>query len=340
MDKKDMRIVFMGTPEFAIESLKALVEGGYNVVGVVTQPDKPVGRHQETLQPPAVKVYAESVGLPVLQPIKMKDTEFLEQLRALNADLQVVVAFRMLPEVVWSMPRFGTFNVHASLLPQYRGAAPINWAVINGETETGVTTFFLDKDIDTGRIIKRKYFPIPDSANVEYVYDGLMRLGAELAIETIDLLCEKVADDFDAEKILSVKNEITEAQDESSDLRHAPKIFKETCEINWHQEAITIYNFVRGLSPYPGAWSKMVSLDDAAAPATKMVLKIFEVAKTEKAVIAEPGTFTVENKKVYVNTNDFLLELKELQLSGKKRMDSRSFLNGFKQVEEYRLEKE
>ena len=340
MDKKDIRIVFMGTPEFAVESLRALVEGGYNVVGVVTQPDKPVGRHQETLQPPAVKVYAESVGLPVLQPVKMKDAEFLEQLRALKADLQVVVAFRMLPEVVWSMPRFGTFNVHASLLPQYRGAAPINWAVINGETETGVTTFFLDKDIDTGRIIKRKDFPIPDSANVEYVYDGLMRLGAELAIETIDLLCEKVADDFDAEKILSVKNEITEAQDESLDLRHAPKIFKETCEINWHQEAITIYNFVRGLSPYPGAWSKMVSLDDAAAPATKMVLKIFEVAKTEKAVIAEPGTFTVENKKVYVNTNDFLLELKELQLSGKKRMDSRSFLNGFKQVEEYRLEKE
>lgn len=297
MDKKDMRIVFMGTPEFAVESLKALVEGGYNVVGVVTQPDKPVGRHQETLQPPAVKVYAESVGLPVLQPIKMKDAEFLEQLRALNADLQVVVAFRMLPEVVWSMPRFGTFNVHAALLPQYRGAAPINWAVINGETETGVTTFFLDKDIDTGRIIKRKYFPIPDSANVEYVYDGLMRLGAKLAIETIDLLCEKVADNFDAEKILSVKNEITEAQDESSDLRHAPKIFKETCEINWHQEAITIYNFVRGLSPYPGAWSKMVSLDDAAAPATKMVLKIFEVAKTEKAVVAEPGTFIVENKK-------------------------------------------
>lgn len=340
MDKKDMRIVFMGTPEFAVESLKALVEGGYNVVGVVTQPDKPVGRHQETLQPPAVKVYAESVGLPILQPVKMKDIEFLEQLRALKADLQVVVAFRMLPEVVWSMPRFGTFNVHAALLPQYRGAAPINWAVINGETETGVTTFFLDKDIDTGRIIKRKYFPIPDSANVEYVYDGLMRLGAELAIETIDLLCEKVADDFDADKILSVMNEITEAQEESSDLRHAPKIFKETCEIDWKQKASAIYNFVRGLSPYPGAWSKMVSLDNTAAPATKMVLKIFEVAKTEKRAIAEPGTFIVENKKVYVNTNDFLLELKELQLSGKKRMDSRSFLNGFKQVEEYRLEKE
>ena len=340
MDKKDMRIVFMGTPEFAVESLKALVEGGYNVVGVVTQPDKPVGRHQETLQPPAVKVYAESVGLPVLQPVKMKNAEFLEQLRALKADLQVVVAFRMLPEVVWLMPRFGTFNVHAALLPQYRGAAPINWAVINGEKETGVTTFFLDKDIDTGRIIKRKYFPIPDSANVEYVYDGLMRLGAELAIETIDLLCEKVADDFDADKILSVMNEITEAQEESSDLRHAPKIFKETCEIDWHQKASAIYNFVRGLSPYPGAWSKMISLDHTAASTTKMVLKIFEVAKTEKAVVAEPGTFIVENKKVYVNTNDFLLELKELQLSGKKRMDSHSFLNGFKQVEEYRLEKE
>lgn len=340
MDKKNMRIVFMGTPEFAVESLKALVEGGYNVVGVVTQPDKPVGRHQETPQPPAVKVYAESVGLPVLQPIKMKDAEFLEQLRALKADLQVVVAFRMLPEVVWSMPRFGTFNVHAALLPEYRGAAPINWAVINGETETGVTTFFLDKDIDTGRIIKRKYFPIPDSANVEYVYDGLMRLGAELAIETIDLLREKVADDFDADKILSVMNEITEAQDESSDLRHAPKIFKETCEIDWRQKASAIYNFVRGLSPYPGAWSKMISLDHTAVSTTKMVLKIFEVAKTEKAVVAEPGTFIVENKKVYVNTNDFLLELKELQLSGKKRMDSRSFLNGFKQVEEYRLEKE
>ena len=340
MDKKDMRIVFMGTPEFAVESLKALVEGGYNVVGVVTQPDKPVGRHQETLQPPAVKVYAESVGLPVLQPVKMKGVEFLEQLHALKADLQVVVAFRMLPEMVWSMPRFGTFNVHAALLPQYRGAAPINWAVINGETETGVTTFFLDKDIDTGRIIKRKYFPIPDSANVEYVYDGLMRLGAELAIETIDLLCEKVAGDFNADKILSVMNEITEAQDESSDLRHAPKIFKETCEIDWKQKASAIYNFVRGLSPYPGAWSKMVSLDNTAAPATKMVLKIFEVAKTDKRAVAEPGTFIVENKKIYVNTNDFLLELKELQLSGKKRMDSRSFLNGFKQVEEYRLEKE
>lgn len=178
----------MGTPEFAVESLKRLVEGGYNVVAVVTQPDKPVGRHQDTLQPSQVKQYAVEHGLPVLQPVKMKDPEFVEQLRSYQADLQVVVAFRMLPEVVWAMPKFGTFNVHAALLPQYRGAAPINWAVINGEKETGVTTFFLDHDIDTGRIIMQKRFPIPESADVEYVYDGLMHLGADLALETIDAL--------------------------------------------------------------------------------------------------------------------------------------------------------
>ena len=177
MEKKDLRIVFMGTPEFAVESLKSLVEGGYNVVAVVTQPDKPVGRHQDTLQAPPVKQYALEQGLPVLQPVKMKDPEFVEQLRGFRADLQVVVAFRMLPEVVWAMPRFGTFNVHAALLPQYRGAAPINWAVINGETQTGVTTFFLDHDIDTGRIIMQEPFAIPDDADVEYVYDGLMHLG-------------------------------------------------------------------------------------------------------------------------------------------------------------------
>jgi len=335
MDKKDMRIVFMGTPEFAVESLKALVEGGYNVVGVVTQPDKPVGRHQETLQPPAVKVYAESVGLPVLQPVKMKGVEFLEQLHALKADLQVVVAFRMLPEVVWSMPRFGTFNVHAALLPQYRGAAPINWAVINGETETGVTTFFLDKDIDTGRIIKRKYFPIPDSANVEYVYDGLMRLGAELAIETIDLLCEKVAGDFNADKILSVMNEITEAQDESSDLRHAPKIFKETCQIDWNQPAKRIYDFIRGLSPYPGAWTEIqkTGIEGENKP---QVLKIFSATKTQIPANAQPGTFVVDGNRLLVNTADSLLELQEIQLAGKKRISSRDFLNGTRDANLYR----
>ena len=190
MKKEELRIVFMGTPEFAVGTFKALVDGSYHVVAAVTQPDKPVGRHGSVLQPSAVKQYALEHQIPVLQPEKMKDPVFLEQLRSYRADLQVVVAFRMLPEVVWGMPRFGTFNVHASLLPQYRGAAPINWAIINGETETGVTTFFLDHQIDTGRIIMQKPFPIPDDADVEYVYDGLMRLGARLAVETVDRILE------------------------------------------------------------------------------------------------------------------------------------------------------
>ena len=188
MKKEDLKIVFMGTPEFAVETLKALVENEYNVVAVVTQPDKPVGRHQTEMQPSEVKKYALAHDLPVLQPVKMKDPEFVEQLRSYQANLQVVVAFRMLPEVVWAMPEYGTFNVHAALLPQYRGAAPINWAVINGETQTGVTTFFLDHDIDTGRIIMKKPFDIPDEADVEYVYDGLMHLGAEICLETIEAI--------------------------------------------------------------------------------------------------------------------------------------------------------
>ena len=186
MTKEDLRIVFMGTPEFAVETLKALVENQYNVVAVVTQPDKPVGRHGSVLQPSAVKQYALEQGLPVLQPEKMKDPDFVESLRSYQANLQVVVAFRMLPEVVWAMPRYGTFNVHAALLPQYRGAAPINWAVINGETQTGVTTFFLDHDIDTGRIIMQLPFDIPDTADVEYVYDGLMHLGADICLQTLE----------------------------------------------------------------------------------------------------------------------------------------------------------
>ncbi|MBF1081587.1 MAG: methionyl-tRNA formyltransferase, partial [Prevotellaceae bacterium] len=190
MEKENLRIIFMGTPEFAVGTLERLVEGGYNVVAVVTQPDKPVGRHQDHLQPSAVKQYAVEHGIPVLQPIKMKDPDFVEALASYKADLQVVVAFRMLPEIVWAMPRMGTFNVHAALLPQYRGAAPINWAIINGESETGVTTFFLDKDIDTGRIILQKHFMIPEDANAEYVYNGLMKLGADIAVETIDLVLE------------------------------------------------------------------------------------------------------------------------------------------------------
>ena len=265
MEKKNLRIVFMGTPEFAVGSLQRLVENGYNVVAVVTQPDKPVGRHASVLRPSPVKEYALAHGLPVLQPVKMKDEHFLEELRSYNADLQVVVAFRMLPEVVWAMPRFGTFNVHAALLPDYRGAAPINWAVINGETLTGVTTFFLDHDIDTGRIIAQRQFPIPDDADVEYVYDGLMQLGAELCTDTVDL-------------VLSTDGDAPSQPQQDSDAHHAaPKIFKETCAIDFTLPAKRIYDFVRGLSPAPGAWC-LLTPRDANAPA--QVLKIYKTAKT------------------------------------------------------------
>ncbi|MEE0053877.1 MAG: methionyl-tRNA formyltransferase [Prevotella sp.] len=325
MEKKDLRIVFMGTPEFAVESLKSLVEGGYNVVAVVTQPDKPVGRHQDTLQAPPVKQYALEQGLPVLQPVKMKDPEFVEQLRGFRADLQVVVAFRMLPEVVWAMPRFGTFNVHAALLPQYRGAAPINWAVINGETQTGVTTFFLDHDIDTGRIIMQEPFAIPDDADVEYVYDGLMHLGAGIALKTIDKL---IAADGNIDSIS--QDELVAEQQE---LHHAPKIFKETCRISFDQPAKKVYDFIRGLSPYPGAWTEIQKEGGKA-----QVLKVFKTTKTGKA-LAEGiavGSLRVEGKSLLVACADEWLQLDTIQISGKKRMEARDFLNGMRDIEQYK----
>ena len=308
----------MGTPEFAVETLKALVENHYNVVAVVTQPDKPVGRHQNELQPSEVKKYALEHNLPVLQPVKMKDPEFVETLRSYHANLQVVVAFRMLPEVVWAMPEYGTFNVHAALLPQYRGAAPINWAVINGETETGVTTFFLDHDIDTGRIIMKKHFPIPDDANVEYVYDGLMHLGAEICMETLEAI---VAADGHPASI---------PQEESAELKAAPKIFKETCQINWNQPAKRIYDFVRGLSPYPGAWT--VLKDEKGG---ETVLKIYRTTKTDKQVNDRVGTLMADRKHLYIACADAWLQIDELQLAGKKRMDAQAFLNGMKEIEKY-----
>lgn len=308
----------MGTPEFAVETLKALVENHYNVVAVVTQPDKPVGRHQNELQPSEVKKYALEHNLPVLQPVKMKDPEFVETLRSYQANLQVVVAFRMLPEVVWAMPEYGTFNVHAALLPQYRGAAPINWAVINGETETGVTTFFLDHDIDTGRIIMKKHFPIPDDANVEYVYGGLMHLGAEICMETLEAI---VAADGHPASI---------PQEESAELKPAPKIFKETCQINWNQPAKRIYDFVRGLSPYPGAWT--VLKDEKGG---ETVLKIFRTTKTDKQVNDRVGTLMADRKHLYIACADAWLQIDELQLAGKKRMDAQAFLNGMKEIEKY-----
>ena len=338
MNSKDIRIVFMGTPEFAVETLKTLVENKYNVVGVVTQPDKPVGRHQESLQAPAVKQYALSADLPVLQPVKMKDPDFISQLQSLNADIFVVVAFRMLPEVVWAMPQLGTFNVHAALLPQYRGAAPINWAVINGEKETGVTTFFLDKDIDTGRIILQKHFPIPEDANVEYVYDGLMKLGADIAVETIELVASKIPETMAKSDFKEILDAISVSQDslDTSNLKHAPKIFKETCEINWNYSAKHINDFVRGLSPYPGAWAQLCSLNEPEAKSST-VLKIFKTRLTDKPSSGTPGMLHIEKSRLFVNTTDNLLELLEVQLSGKKRMDAASFLNGFKDLESFCL---
>lgn len=339
MKKENIRIVFMGTPEFAVESLKALVENGYNVVAVVTQPDKPVGRHQEHLQPSPVKQYALAHNLPVLQPVKMKDADFIDELRSYKADLQVVVAFRMLPEIVWGMPRLGTFNVHAALLPQYRGAAPINWAVINGETETGVTTFFLDKDIDTGRIILQKPFAIPDTADVEHVYDGLMYLGAKIAMETIDLIASKLPDDLDNVDFPAVLDSISAPQTcKNVELPTAPKIFKETCKINWNQSAKKVYNFVRGLSPYPGTWSTLRAIEDKGEKS--LVMKVYKTAKSDRPSIGAAGSLVVEKTRLYVNTADGLLELLDIQLTGKKRMDVRSFLNGFKEIEKYRFQTE
>ena len=324
MEKKDLRIVFMGTPEFAVGSLKQLVENGYNVVAVITQPDKPVGRHGSVLRPSAVKEYALEHGLPVLQPVKMKDEAFLDELRSFDADLQVVVAFRMLPEVVWAMPRFGTFNVHAALLPDYRGAAPINWAVINGETRTGVTTFFLDHDIDTGRIIAQREFPIPDDADVEYVYDGLMALGADLCRHTVDL-------------VLQTDGCVpSQPQQESEALHAAPKIFKETCQIDFSLTAKRIYDFVRGLSPVPGAWAMLAPRDAEAGAA--QVLKVYKAAKTGSACHAcAPGTLKAEHGHLYVATTDEWLEIVELQTAGKKRMAARDYLNGFKHPEDFLL---
>ena len=325
MDKKDIRIIFMGTPEFAVGTLTALVEGGYQVVAVVTKPDQPSARHGSVMVPPEVKTYALSQNIPVLQPEKMKDPEFLEQLRAFHADLQVVVAFRMLPEVVWAMPRLGTFNVHASLLPQYRGAAPINWAIINGETVTGVTTFFLDHQIDTGRIIMSEEFPIPDEADLEYVYDGLMKLGAQTALKTIDLLVEN-----DGEVPTIAQDAITIAEP----LHSAPKIFKETCQIDWTLPTKRIYDFVRGLSPYPGAWTTLRQ----EGVEKEMVLKIF---KTTKRLDMQPaynvGELFIEKGVLFVRTTDGSLQIDELQLTGKKRMLAQAFLNGFKDIENYRV---
>ena len=322
MEKKDLRIVYMGTPEFAVESLKRLVEGGYNVVGVVTMPDKPMGRHGSVLQPSPVKEYAVQQGLNVLQPVKLKDEAFLEELRALKADMQIVVAFRMLPEVVWNMPRLGTFNCHASLLPQYRGAAPINWAIINGDTETGVTTFFLKHEIDTGEIIDQVRIPIADTDNVEQVYDRLMNLGADQVVKTVDMILAG-----------GVKTTPQEELAQAEELRPAPKIFKETCRIDWNAGVKKVYDFVRGLSPYPAAWTELVQGD-----AKPLMMKIFETEKVFCQHELQPGCIDTDGKTYFrVASTDGFVKVLALQLAGKKRMLVTDFLRGFHHSDDCKL---
>ncbi len=315
--KEDLRIVFMGTPEFAVESLRRLVEGGYGVAGVVTVPDKPAGRHQDVPQASPVKRYAAERGLRVLQPARLKDEAFVEELRSLRADLQIVAAFRMLPEVVWAMPPLGTFNLHASLLPQYRGAAPINWAVINGETETGVTTFFLKHEIDTGEIIRQERVPIADTDNAGAVHDKLMGLGARLVVETVDLILAG-----------GIRPVPQEEMDVDGPLRPAPKIFKETCRMDWQGLPLRrLYDFVRGLSPCPAAWCEMK--DEATGKVYP--LKIYETEK-EPCASREPVGKVVSDGKTYlkVSVDGGYLRLREIQLAGKKRMRAEDFLRGFR----------
>ncbi|NDW17879.1 methionyl-tRNA formyltransferase [Dysgonomonas sp. 216] len=315
MDKKNLKIVFMGTPDFAVESLRILVENEYNIAGVVTMPDKPAGRGHK-IQYSAVKKYALEHNLPLLQPEKLKDESFIASLKSWNADLQIVVAFRMLPEVVWNMPPKGTFNLHASLLPQYRGAAPINWAVINGDTETGVTTFFLTHEIDTGKIIQQEKVSITETDNAGIIHDKLMNTGAKLVKRTVDLIIE--------DKVEAISQE--QLDKDGAILKPAPKIFKETCRIDWKQSAKTIYNFVRGLAPYPTAWTTLKIGEETIQP-----VKIYSAEIIEKSHSFSTGYIETDNK-TYLNIAcaDGYLSINEMQLPGKKAMKTDELLRGFK----------
>lgn len=320
-DKQSLRIVFFGTPDFAVESLDRLVKGGYNVVGVVTMPDKIGGRGNKVMQS-AVKLYAVEHNLPLLQPEKLKDPEFVSQLRAWNADLQIVIAFRMMPEVVWAMPPLGTFNLHASLLPKYRGAAPINWAVMNGDTETGVTTFFLKQEIDTGDIIQQRKIEIAETDNVGVVHDKLMMLGADMVIETVDaILCDDVKP-IPQDELCNKGMEATPA----------PKIFTETCHIDWDKPAKMVYNHIRGLSPYPAAWTELEDVNGKLHHA-----KIYETAlpseKPSGDIVGEAksGAISSDSKRMSVMCGDGAwVEILSLQIAGKKRMTTEEFLRGFR----------
>ncbi|MFB6317395.1 methionyl-tRNA formyltransferase [Saccharicrinis sp. FJH54] len=314
MDRKDFRIVFMGTPEFATGSLKALVENGYNIAGVVTVPDKPAGRGQKLIESD-VKKYAVSKQIPVLQPEKLKSEDFLNQLRALKPDLQVVVAFRMLPEVVWSLPTHGTFNLHASLLPQYRGAAPVNRAVMNGEKKSGVTTFFIDEKIDTGEIIQQKAVSITDDMNAGELHDLLMETGAELVIETVQSIIDGTVKTQPQGSYFS----------DETELKSAPKIFRDDCKIDWDQQGHKIYNHIRGLSPYPAAWTQLRFDDESKNTSAKIYKSVFQPDTQSK-----PGQLVTDNKTyLKIGCRDGWISIKEIQLAGKKRMPVEDLLRGY-----------
>lgn len=321
-DKKDLRIVFMGTPEFAVASLDALVKAGYNIAAVITAPDKPAGRGMK-LTESAVKKYALEHGLKILQPVKLKDPSFIDELKALKADVQIVVAFRMLPEAVWNMPPMGTINVHGSLLPQYRGAAPINWAVINGEKETGVTTFKLQHEIDTGNILLQQRFAIGEDETAGEVHDRMKEIGAALLVQTIDGLLNGTIE----EKAQHLPPSTTPSSpfaihhSPPSPLKHAPKIFTETCRIDWNKPVEEIYNLIRGLSPFPAAFTLLDG----------KTLKIFRAEKDTTAPLVPPGKYESDGKRfLRYAGKDGYIEIKDLQVEGRKRMQVEAFLRGYK----------
>lgn len=311
-----MKIVFFGTPEFGVESLDRLIKAGKDIAAVVTAPDKVGGRGHKLIESD-VKKYAMQAGLKILQPANLKSEEFLSELREINADLFIVIAFRMLPQSVWQMPPLGTFNLHASLLPAYRGAAPINWAVINGEKETGVTTFFLKHEIDTGDIIEQRKVEIMPGDNVGDVYDKLMRLGAEMVVETVDRI---------------ETGEVKTMPQPEGNYKMAPKIFKTTCQIRWEASNSDIHNLVRGLSPYPGAWTMF---SDARSPEKLTELKIFETVISDypEHIVGKAGRVGMHDNRLFVKTGDGFIEIKSLQPSGKKRMTAEEFIRGYKPIE-------
>jgi len=307
---KSLRIVFMGTPEFAVATLDALLKSRHKVVGVVTVPDKPANRGLK-LQASAVKEFALKHNLPILQPEKLKNEEFINELKKLQPDLQVVVAFRMLPEVVWALPEYGTINLHASLLPQYRGAAPINWAIINGEKETGITTFLLSHQIDTGDILLSEKIDITEDDDAGTVHDKLMALGAELVLKTVDMIADK---GHNIEK---------QSQPDATVLMPAPKIFRENCKIDWYKPNEDVYNFIRGLNPYPGAWTELEN-----EKGEKLVVKVFKAVK-HPGTISAGMLFVNDKNQLFVNCRNGCIEILELQAEGRKRMSTSDFLRGF-----------